>query len=126
MEIEEDFTRQAKASGLSEEEAKNAYNQNMLHGGLLAEGAAEFARQHNRRWLLTAYEAGDVVFHNSYAVRHRIEPMICSSWLSESKIHASTINHDQQNKIRLGTDIRFVDSSRPWDTVGALVFLVSI
>lgn len=73
MEIEEDFTQQAKASGLSEEEAKNAYNQNMLHGGLLAEGAAEFARQYNRRWLLTAYEAGDVVFHNSYAVRHPLE-----------------------------------------------------
>lgn len=32
------------------------------------------------------------------------------------QIHASTINYDPENRIRLGTDLRFVDSSRPWDT----------
>lgn len=53
---------------MSETEVKNAYNQNMMSGGLLADGPAEFSKQHSRRWLLTAYEAGDVVFHNSYAV----------------------------------------------------------
>ncbi|KAG8167246.1 hypothetical protein KVR01_002935 [Diaporthe batatas] len=31
-------------------------------------------------------------------------------------IHASTIKHDAQGRIRVGTDLRFVDSSRPWDT----------
>ena len=77
---------------------RNAFNQNMMSGGLLADGPAEFGRQHNRRWLLTAYEAGDVVLHNAYA------------------IHASTVNHDLENKIRLGTDLRFVNSARPWDT----------
>lgn len=35
---------------------------------------------------------------------------------SDLQIHASTINHDPQNRIRVGTDLRFVDSSRPWDT----------
>jgi phytanoyl-CoA hydroxylase len=97
-EIEEQFTDRAKASGLTEQEAKNGFNQNMMSGGLLADGPAEFGRHHNRRWLLTAYEAGDVVLHNAYA------------------IHASTINHDPNNKIRLGTDLRFVNSARPWDT----------
>lgn len=67
-EIEANFTRAAKEAGLSDEQAKSAYNQNMLGGGLLADGAREFAKQHGRRWLLTAYEAGDVVLHNSYAV----------------------------------------------------------
>ncbi|KAI8671895.1 hypothetical protein NCS57_00666000 [Fusarium keratoplasticum] len=96
--IEQDFTDRAKAAGLTDEEMKNAYNRNMNGGGLLAEGPAGFAKEYNRRWLLTAYEAGDVVLHNSYA------------------IHASCINHDKDNVIRLGTDLRYVDSSRPWDT----------
>jgi len=97
-ELEADFTKKAKAAGLSDEEAKNAFNQNMMSGGLLADGPAAFGKQHNRRWLLTAYEAGDVVLHNAYA------------------IHASTINHDPEGRIRLGTDLRFVNQSRPWDT----------
>jgi hypothetical protein len=67
-EIERDFTTKAEASGMTEEEAKNAFNQNMMSGGLLADGPAEFGRQHKRRWLLTEYEAGDVVLHNAYAV----------------------------------------------------------
>lgn len=33
-----------------------------------------------------------------------------------SQIHASTINTDPEGSIRVGTDLRFVDSSRPWDT----------
>jgi len=97
-EIEQNFTAKAKASGLTDEEAKNAFNQNMMSGGLLADGPSEFGKQWDRRWLLTEYNAGDVVLHNAYA------------------IHASTINHDPENKIRLGTDLRFVDQSRPWDT----------
>jgi len=70
----------------------------MMSTGLLADGPAEFGRRFDRRWLVTAYEAGDVVLHNPFA------------------IHASTINQDSKNAIRLGTDLRFVDSSRPWDT----------
>lgn len=97
-EIEEDFTRKAKASGFSDEEARNAFNSNMINGGMLSGEPAEFGRRHNRRWLVTEYEAGDVVFHNAYS------------------IHASTINHDPANRIRLGTDLRFVNSTEPWDT----------
>jgi phytanoyl-CoA hydroxylase len=96
-EIEESFTKKAKASGLSDEEAKNAFNANMMSGGLLADGPAEFGRRYGRRWLVTEFEAGDVVLHNAYA------------------IHASTINYDKDNRIRLGTDLRFVDGSRKWD-----------
>jgi hypothetical protein len=68
VEIEQEFTAKAKASGLTNEEAKNAFNQNMMSGGLLADGPSGFGKQWNRRWLLTAYEAGDVVLHNAYAV----------------------------------------------------------
>ncbi len=67
-EIEQEFTKKATASGMTDEEAKNAFNLNMMKGGLLADGPSEFGKQWNRRWLLTAYEAGDVVLHNAYAV----------------------------------------------------------
>jgi phytanoyl-CoA hydroxylase len=96
-EIEAEFTRKATESGLSEEEAKNAFNQNMLSTGLLADGPLEYSDSFRRRWLVTSYEAGDVVLHNPFA------------------IHASTLNHDPRNVIRVGTDLRFVDSSKPWD-----------
>ncbi|CRJ81335.1 hypothetical protein HYQ45_015546 [Verticillium longisporum] len=96
--FEKDFTDRAKAAGLDDEQTKNAYNQNMMGGGMLAEGPAGFGKEYGRQWLLSEYEAGDVVLHNTYA------------------IHASTINHDKDNVIRLGTDLRYVDSSRPWDT----------
>jgi phytanoyl-CoA hydroxylase len=36
--------------------------------GLLSENPAEFARQNNRRWLVTEYEAGDIVLHKPHAV----------------------------------------------------------
>ena len=35
------------------------------------------------------------------------------------QIHASTMNYDPDNIIRVGTDLRFVDSSKPWDKVFA-------
>ena len=102
---------------MTDEEAKNAFNQNMMSGGLLADGPAEFGRQYKRRWLLTGYEAGDVVLHNAYAVSDGFETKRNAVADSNGQIHASTINHDTNNVIRLGTDLRFVDSTRPWDTV---------
>ncbi|KAH8765404.1 hypothetical protein F5883DRAFT_99655 [Diaporthe sp. PMI_573] len=96
-EIENEFSRKAKEAGMSDEEMRNAFNSNMMSTGFLCDGPQEFGRQYGRRWLATAYEAGDVVLHQSHA------------------IHASTINHDPQGRIRVGTDLRFVDSSRPWD-----------
>lgn len=119
---EDDFVAQAQAKGMTDEQTKSAYNANMMAGGLLDEGPLRYAKKHNRRWLLTEYEAGDVVFHDAYAVSglyhcgvYPAERSSCSL-----QIHASCINQDPNNVIRLGTDLRFVDSSRPWDTVSHL------
>lgn len=67
-ELEAEFTRKAKVSGMSDLEARDAFNSNMMHGGMLDNGPIAFGKQHNRKWLLTAYEAGDVVLHKSYMV----------------------------------------------------------
>ena len=67
-EIEADFFRKAKAAGMSDGEAKSAFNHNMMAGGVLTDGPAEFGRQSQRKWLVSAYEAGDVVLHSSYMV----------------------------------------------------------
>lgn len=107
IEQEKKFTEQAQASGLTTEEAKSAFNQNMMSTGLLSEGPKEFAERFDRRWLVAEYEAGDVVLHNPFA------------------IHASTLNYSKDNIIRLATDLRFVDSSRPWDTVSSFYFMAS-
>lgn len=82
---------------MTDEEARSAFNSNMMATGLLSESPIEFARQHGRRWLVSAYEAGDVVLHKPHM------------------IHASTINNDPDNVIRLATDLRFCDSSKPYD-----------
>ena len=68
-EIEADFTKKAKESGLTDEEAKYAFNQNMLSTGLLADGPREYSETFGRRRLVTPYEAGDVVLHTPYTVR---------------------------------------------------------
>ncbi|KAI1658574.1 hypothetical protein F4813DRAFT_355625 [Daldinia decipiens] len=59
----------AEKTGLSEEEKRNAFNKNMMNGGLLADGPKEFSEAHRRKWLTTNYEAGDVVLHTPYTVR---------------------------------------------------------
>lgn len=35
-------------------------------------------------------------------------------------IHAGTVNEDPDNIIRLATDLRYADSSKPWDSVSRL------
>jgi phytanoyl-CoA hydroxylase len=40
----------------------------MMSTGLLSENPAEFAKQYNRRWLVSSYDAGDVVLHKPHAV----------------------------------------------------------
>ncbi|KAJ9666929.1 hypothetical protein H2201_003063 [Coniosporium apollinis] len=96
-ELEDEFTTKARDSGFTDEEAKYAFNRNMMSSGMLDEGPARWAKKYNKRWLVSAYEAGDVVLHTPYT------------------IHASTINHDPNDVIRLATDLRFVDSSKEWD-----------
>jgi hypothetical protein len=123
--FEDDFTESAVASGLSDEQAKSAFNANMLESGVLTEGPAQFGRTHNRRWLVSDFEAGDVVLHNTYMVglssttdSCRVDNFGCFYLFTLNRqIHASTVNHDSNNVIRLATDLRFVDSSRPWDKV---------
>jgi ectoine hydroxylase-related dioxygenase (phytanoyl-CoA dioxygenase family) len=55
------------------------------------------ADEHDARWLLADYAAGDVMVHSSYMV------------------HASTDNVDSRNRVRLSTDIRYQRSSEPID-----------
>lgn len=67
-EIEEEFTRKAKAAGMTDEETRYAFNANMLETGFLCDGPREFGRKYGKRWLVSAYEAGDVVLHRAHAV----------------------------------------------------------
>jgi len=55
------------------------------------------AEQHDTRWLVTNYEAGDVVVHSAHIV------------------HASTDNVDPASLLRLSTDIRYQRQSEPID-----------
>lgn len=81
--VEAEFARKARDSGLDEEESKNAFNQNMLATGLLADGPREYSDVFQRRWLVSDYEAGDVVLHTPFTVsvgqtctgRHRVVHM---------------------------------------------------
>lgn len=66
--MEADFNARAKAAGFSDEEKNSAFNSNMLSNGLLSEEPAAFAKEHNRRWLVSSYEAGDVVLHKPFMV----------------------------------------------------------
>ncbi|KIW45744.1 uncharacterized protein PV06_04105 [Exophiala oligosperma] len=98
--IEAEFTRRSRENGFSEEEAKNAYNKNMVDGGgdlFQTSKPTEFASRYERKWLVSAFEAGDVVFHDPFT------------------IHASSINTDEDGVIRLSTDLRYYDASRPYD-----------
>lgn len=122
-EIEADFTRKAQAAGMSDGEMRYAFNQHMLNTGMLTDGPGEFGRKYGKRWLVTSYEAGDVVLHAAHAVclylfqhlmQHHTEVGLTPAKFNQ--IHASTINNDPEGRIRVGTDLRFVDSSRPWDS----------
>ena len=79
QELESDFTRNAKESGLSEDETKNAFNQNvsntqkpalrgqMIPTGMVSKDLPAFTREvgKGRKWLIGDYQAGDAVFHHS-------------------------------------------------------------
>lgn len=56
-ELEEGFNTRAGEDGLGEEEAKYAFNRNMMESGLLTDGARGFARRVGRRWMVADYEA---------------------------------------------------------------------
>jgi len=58
----------AAEAGMTEDQARSAYNANMTKNGLLSSNPLHFAEQNDRRWLITPYEAGDVVFHKPHMV----------------------------------------------------------
>ncbi len=78
----------------------SAFNQNMSKFGQLSDDAGEFraTKGGNRRWLVSNYEAGDVVFHDPYT------------------LHASSKNEDPEGRIRLSTDLRFYKQGSDIDT----------
>ncbi|OOF93860.1 hypothetical protein ASPCADRAFT_172713 [Aspergillus carbonarius ITEM 5010] len=92
---EAEFTR--NATNLTDEECVSAFNKNMSDGGFLSRDTVAYGEKAQRKWLITEYEAGDVIFHDPYLV------------------HASCKNKDAERRIRLATDLRFVDSEKPYD-----------
>ncbi|KAH8884954.1 hypothetical protein GQ53DRAFT_660906 [Thozetella sp. PMI_491] len=93
--FEKDFD--ALNAELSDEERISAVNRNMNAGGWLDRNASAFGKHWGRTWLTAEYEAGDVVFHNAYMV------------------HAGAKNQDPLDRIRVSTDLRFVDKNQPYD-----------
>ncbi|KAG8740847.1 hypothetical protein FRC10_003842 [Ceratobasidium sp. 414] len=95
--IEDEFTRHA--GKLTPEERINAFNANMMKGGVLSHDSQEFAQAHgNGKWLIANYEAGDIVFHHPFM------------------IHASCVNESPTQTIRLATDLWFVNPNAPYDS----------
>ncbi|CAI6100795.1 hypothetical protein V2G26_010534 [Clonostachys chloroleuca] len=95
MKTEKDFAD--NAHNLTDEERISAFNKNMNDGGFLSRDTVAYGKETKRKWLIAEYEAGDVIFHNPFMV------------------HASCKNKDPENKIRLATDVRFVDPEKPYD-----------
>ncbi|KAL4894522.1 hypothetical protein BDV59DRAFT_207113 [Aspergillus ambiguus] len=95
QQTEAEFSR--NATNLTDEERVSAFNKNMNDGGFLSRDTVGYGQKADRKWLIAEYEAGDVIFHNPWMV------------------HASCKNKDPQRRIRLATDLRFVDSTKPYD-----------
>lgn len=95
--IEENFNKCAES--LTQEQRISAFNVNMLDDGMISSSPQEFQAAHStygtHKWLVTNYEAGDVVFHDPYS------------------IHASGRNEDPTGRIRLSTDLRFYEKDDP-------------
>lgn len=68
QQMEGDFTRKAKETGMTDEETRNAFNANMMKTGFLSEAPRDFARSNGSKWLVSDYEAGDVVLHRPHMV----------------------------------------------------------
>lgn len=100
---EGDFAK--NAGNLTDEERVSAFNKNMSDGGFLSRDTVAYGKGARRKWLVAEYEAGDVIFHSPYMV------------------HASCKNKDPDSKIRLATDLRFVDPEMPYDHVSRPVLI---
>ncbi|EMC96978.1 hypothetical protein BAUCODRAFT_434805 [Baudoinia panamericana UAMH 10762] len=107
--MEADFMKRAET--FTKDERISAFNQNMSRLGHLSHDVSNFSRDTvanekwaklipqdaSMRWLISNFEAGDVVFHNPYL------------------IHAAVKNEDREAKIRLAADIRFYEEGAPLD-----------
>ena len=96
LKIEREFS--ITNADLSREDQINAFNKNMTEGGWISKDLPDLANKFNTKWLISNYEAGDVLLHSPYL------------------IHASTNNESSQNRIRLSTDIRFQNVNDTIDT----------
>ncbi|KAJ4201145.1 hypothetical protein NW767_006797 [Fusarium falciforme] len=92
---EDDFSKMN--ASLSDEERMSAFNKNMEKGARVDKNASRFGNKWSRAWLVGAYEAGDVVFHTPYT------------------IHAGAKNRSPEGRVRVSTDLRFVDKTKPYD-----------
>ena len=84
-EIEAEFTRSAQEGGFSDDETKNAYNTNMANGGgalFHSSKPTEFADQHKRKWLVSSFEAGDIVLHDPFTVSASRTSLFCLTQLA--------------------------------------------
>lgn len=98
QQIEADFD--ARSAAFPQSERINAYNVNMAEHGFLSNDAGAFLANEaggKGKWLVSDFEAGDVVFHDPYMV------------------HGSTSNQDEQGRIRLSTDLRFAELGSDFD-----------
>ena len=104
QDLESEFTRRAKDADFSEKERIDAFNRHMMHGGTIAHDGAEFGKEHgDRMWLVNDYEAGDVVFFDEFLV------------------HTAGRNDDEGGRIRLSTDLRFVEEKGRYDNRYVLI-----
>lgn len=96
--IEEDF--KSRAQVLPEAERISAFNAHMGQFGQLSDDAGAFHRSRaasKSKWLVSDYEAGDVVFHDPFM------------------IHGSSRNQDPTGRIRLSSDLRFYEAGSDID-----------
>lgn len=98
--LEADFMD--RAEGFTVEERISAFNANMMVDGALSQDAVGYGREvgPGKMWLVSNYEAGDVVFHDPFM------------------IHGAAMNQDRDGRIRLSTDLRFygegMDLDKRW------------
>lgn len=88
---------QSEASDLPDNQRVSPYNVTMKEGAICGKDVQEFAQRNERNWLFGNYEAGDVVFHDSFM------------------IHASCTNFDPHDAIRLATDLRYCNPDKKVD-----------
>jgi hypothetical protein len=66
--LEREFGERARKAGMDDAQVRDAFNAHMMSSGFLSPNPKEFAAAHGRRWLVSGYEAGDVVFHTPHMV----------------------------------------------------------